>query len=388
MSNEEKKKRSDYRKNRKKLITIQSIIIALVTLLLMVVTSTYFVKQKDYYINYSENGKVEYVVNLNDDNFYDEDNKGNAYIDSTIDNIVADFSYRLSMEAKNVEYKYNYDINAQLVISDKNTGKSLYNPIYSLKELKELTQNSSQNLFVEERIVIDYSKYNDIANSFIQTYQLSNVIATLNVKANINVISDCEDFENQNNNNYYICLNIPLANKIVNITTNTSVQTSETKILTCKYADSERYKTLSIIFATLDAILILVLVLYIYLTRNKDINYSIKIKKILANYKSFVQKMNNDFKTDGYQILTIDSFNEMLEIRDIILKPILMFENEDQTCTRFYIPTETNLVYVHEIKIEIKEIYFSDKDNENLTDLKISNKVAIIRKLFKSHKVR
>ena len=68
----------------------------------------------------------------------------------------------------------------------------------------------------------------------------------------------------------------------------------------------------------------------------------------------------------------------MLEIRDTILKPILMYENDDQTCTRFYIPTETNLVYVHEIKIEISEIYFSTKEVDSL--VKISedkNKIKI-----------
>jgi hypothetical protein len=55
---------------------------------------------------------------------------------------------------------------------------------------------------------------------------------------------------------------------------------------------------------------------------------------------------------EGYQLLVMDSFMDLLEIRDTIQSPILMYENEDQTCTTFMIPTNTKLLYVFEIKVE------------------------------------
>ena len=42
----------------------------------------------------------------------------------------------------------------------------------------------------------------------------------------------------------------------------------------------------------------------------------------------------------------------MLEIRDTIQAPILMYENEEKTCTKFLIPTDSKLLYVYEIKVE------------------------------------
>ena len=56
---------------------------------------------------------------------------------------------------------------------------------------------------------------------------------------------------------------------------------------------------------------------------------------------------------------------EMLGIRDTIQSPILMWENRDQTMTQFLIPTNTNMLYTFEIKVEnYAEIYgISDEED-------------------------
>jgi hypothetical protein len=48
----------------------------------------------------------------------------------------------------------------------------------------------------------------------------------------------------------------------------------------------------------------------------------------------------------------VDTFDEMLEIRDTIQAPILMHENADKTCAKFIIPTDSKLLYLFQIKIE------------------------------------
>ena len=55
---------------------------------------------------------------------------------------------------------------------------------------------------------------------------------------------------------------------------------------------------------------------------------------------------------------------EMLGIRDTIQSPILMTENRDETMTRFLIPTNTDILYVHEIKVDnYDEIYGENIEN-------------------------
>ena len=110
--------------------------------------------------------------------------------------------------------------------------------------------------------------------------------------------------------------------------------------------------------AALAVILTIILASFLRLTVNDDITYDAKVRKIVSAYGSYIQKMEGLFDDDGYQIILIKTFNEMLGIRDTIQAPILMTENRDETATRFLIPTNTHLLYVHEIRVDnYDEIY-------------------------------
>jgi hypothetical protein len=68
--------------------------------------------------------------------------------------------------------------------------------------------------------------------------------------------------------------------------------------------------------------------------------------------------MSGEFSAEGYQVVKIKTFMEMLGIRDTIQAPVLMSENRDETATRFYIPTSTKILYLFEIKVDnYDEIY-------------------------------
>jgi hypothetical protein len=68
----------------------------------------------------------------------------------------------------------------------------------------------------------------------------------------------------------------------------------------------------------------------------------------------------------------IKTFVEMLGIRDTIQAPVLMYENKDETMTRFFIPTNTKILYTFVIKVdnydeiygEPDELVFDIKDEE------------------------
>ena len=109
---------------------------------------------------------------------------------------------------------------------------------------------------------------------------------------------------------------------------------------------------------------------FIFKSRNHDINYTIKLRKIVSAYKSYIQKIVNELDTSGYQLLFVETFREMLEIRDTIGAPILMNENADKTRTRFFILTNTNILYMFEIKVEnFDELYAPEKTIEPDMDI-------------------
>ena len=100
--------------------------------------------------------------------------------------------------------------------------------------------------------------------------------------------------------------------------------------------------------------------MYIRNSRSARTVYEIELKKILNNYRSYIQKVNSKFDLTGYQALKVDNFTDMLEIRDTTSQPILMVENSTKGGAYFIIPTSSKILYVYSIKI-------SDYENKQKT---------------------
>ncbi|MBQ2711801.1 MAG: hypothetical protein IJF71_00330 [Clostridia bacterium] len=373
MSEAEKLKRAQYKRRRRLWIIALSTVLAVFFIVALISTAVYYRMNKTFYIDYTEQGTVDYKVNLKDNGFFDEDfiagNQG--YIASLIENFEADFVYKLLMQVNNVNYEYSYKVDAQVVITDLDYNVPLYQPVFELIPEAKYTANGGSNLSVSEKVVIDYNQYNSLANSFLDTYDISNTSSMLIVRLHVNVISVCEEFDGDNNNEYVTALEIPLATKTLNAAVTTSAPMGETKILACTKGTMKNVaQGISVSFTVATVLLGIGVIVFSYVTRNKDINYTIKVKKLVNAYRSYIQQLTNGFDEDGYQVLMISSFNEMLDLRDTLQLPILMNENEDKTCTRFVIPTDSKLLYTFEIKVEdYDEIYGIGKVEDEDLDL-------------------
>ena len=355
MSEQEKKKRAHYRKSREKWIFAQALVAGLVAVGILISSIVAYQLNKTYYIGYRENGAIDYNVFLKDNDFYESNHLGKdqSYVASLIDKIVADYSYELEMDTDDVNYRYSYTIKSRLEIIDNTSNVAIFNPEKELVSVQNKSQNSSNRLRINEIVVINYDEYNDLASRFLETYALTSTTSNIVLTLNVDVLSDCNAFSGSSVETYTSELRIPLTTKTVNIAMNASVPEAEAKMIACtRGAGFEAFKTTAIVLGVVELLLILILVAFIYLTRTNDITYTARVKKILSQYKSYIQKINNMFDASGYQKILVDTFDEMLEIRDTIQAPILMYENEDKTCTKFMIPTDSKLLYVYEVKIE------------------------------------
>ena len=355
MSEKEKKRRELYRKNREKWIFAQAVIASVVAVAILISSIVAYQMNKTYYIDYRENGSIDYNVFLKDNEFFEQDHlaKDQSYVASLIDKIIADYSYEIDMDADDVNYKYSYTIKSRLEMIDNSSKVAIFNPERELVSVQNKSQSSSNRLRINEIVVINYDEYNDLANKFLETYDLSSVSSNIVVTLNVDVLSDCNAFSGSSADSYTSELRIPLTTKTVNIKMTSAVPDEEAKMIACsRGAGFEAFKTTAIVLGVIEILLVLLLVAFIYLTRTEDITYTARVKKILSQYKSYIQKINNIFDTSTYQKILVDTFDEMLEIRDTIQAPILMYENEDKTCTKFLIPTDSKLLYVYEIKIE------------------------------------
>ena len=361
MSELEIKRRREYKQNRKKWMIIQVVAIVLIAVIALGSFLIYDRMNRTYYIEYTENSRIDYTVSYKENDFFDENTMGpnKEYITSLIDGITAEFSYAMNMGVTNVGFNYSYIIEATLRIEDEDSGNPYYSHTDILVPYSHMSTMRTKGVSVGEPIEIDFLSYNKKASDFIKTYNLKNASATLIVQMKVEVISTSDYFQQQNENTYSTALNIPLAEETFSIFTTASSPEGESKVVAFKGSGSRAlFYVAGIVASALAAILILVLAIYAHMTRNEDITYAAKVRKILSAYGSFIQRMEGEFDSEGYQIVMIKTFTEMLGIRDTLQAPVLMMENSDETMTQFLIPTNTKLLYVFEIKVDnYDEIY-------------------------------
>ena len=315
----------------------------------------YLTKNKTYYVNYFEESNIDYKVFLKDNEFFNKPylEANNQYIANLIDYINASFDYKLKVSEKNINYKYQYSIEANVNVIDKNTKNNLYQYNDVLIKDKLNYSNNLSNVQIKENIQIDYNKYNNLIKKFISIYNLEDAITTLDIVMNVTVLGDCEDIENIDKTST-ISLSIPLTTKTVAIDISKNlVDTDKENFMACKEKSSIIiiYLIIALLITIIAVLALISMIKYIIKTRTAESIYQRELQKILNNYKSYIQKINNSFDLTDYQVLQVDDFTDMLEIRDTLSQPILMTENKEKTGVYFIIPSNTKILYAYSLKV-------------------------------------
>lgn len=341
--------------NRRKVIFNYISVIIVVSIIFISLFLISINQNKAYYVSYKENSNIDYNVYLKENDFFENNylEKDNQYIANLIDYIEANFNYQLSMEDKDVAYDYKYKIDAIVNVKEKNTNNSLYKINEILLEEISFSSSGNSHMSINEKIKIDYNHYNNLIKKFVNVYDLDDIESTLTVNMHISVTGKCDDFEEDSNNETVISLNIPLTTKTVAIDISSDLVDTEENIMACQKENNSVYALiiLDTLVLLLDIILVILLVRYMITTRTAESIYDAELRKILNNYSSYIQKINNEFDLKGYQVLKVDTFTDMLEIRDTIQEPILMVENKTKTGVYFLIPSKTKILYSYGLKV-------------------------------------
>lgn len=297
----------------------------------------------------TENSNLDYKVYLKKNDFFEESylGKDNQYIANLIDYIEANFKYELDASESDVDYKYTYKVLAEVTVEDKSSHKTLYEFSDELIKEKQYNFNTSSKLRINEKIKVDYNKYNEIIKSFVNTYDLENSTSTLTVNMYVNVIDE-KNKENTRKNTPAISLSIPLTMETIaiNIQSNEIVKND---INVSKETNTKGNLFIVLLLIAVEIVLVVKLIIFIKDTKDEKSVYNMRLRKIMSNYGSYIQKLNNEFDFRDYQVLEIKSFEDLLQVRETISMPIFMTEKEVAMETYFFIQREDN-VYVYELK--------------------------------------
>lgn len=336
---------------RKRITTVYVVIIALVFFAMILVFMQGSKKSNENVVyTFTENSTVDYKVYLKDNEFFDESylGKDNQYIASLIDYINVDFNYDLDSVTKGINYTYKYKILAEVEVKDKNTQNLLYNFADEIVSESQCNANTNRKLELSKTVKVDYNKYNDLINKFVQMYDLDEYESDLIINMYVTMVDDKGVVNSEESETPVTTVLIPLTMKTMAIDIESNAVNGN-DINVYKASDNKEYLMVVAGLLLVGLVLIRKLTRFRKDTENEKALYNMKLRKIMMSYGSYIQKIGNEFEFGNRQMLEVKVFEDLLQIRETINKPILMTEVEDSMETYFFIATDEE-IYIYELK--------------------------------------
>jgi hypothetical protein len=345
-------------KPNEKYIPISIAIGSAVLLILIVIASLAFTFNKGYIVHYSEKSNIDYKVYLKPNDNFIEPYLGmnKRYIASLIDNIDTTFDYSFKSD-EDLGIKYTYYVVAKLEVNDAHD-KNLYEKEDIILKKREVKSASNNTFDIKQHVVVDYDKYNKIASDFINEYKLT-ATAKLIVSLIVDIDGKHSDFEKSLSDMEVISLSVPLTEKTVDIEMDYDLVNSADQVLEQKSTILKNRTLLFIVsvLAVTDINIIIGIIYWVVVNRDAKTKYQKRLNKVLKDYNRYIsetvanEKIEDLMKTKSLRIVVIKNFEDMLDIRDSLNKPILYHEEIPGEEAVFYIITE-GIGYIYDMKLE------------------------------------
>lgn len=343
-------------------IVINLLLVIIIAILLITLSFMSFSITKPEIINYKDKSNIDYRVYLKKNDFYETDylDKGMAYVASLIDKINIKYNYNFNVnKASDIDLKYK--VMAKLVISSQNNSKIFYQNEYEIAKEETAEIRGEKKYLLNKEVMIDYDYYNDLANKFKSSYAV-NAKSYLEVYLQVNEVS-------KETNVYYLdnqtrtILTIPLSEQEINIgLEEKNINDSKQIVYDAKFILGD------IKILIIDAVLFILFVISliklfkrISVVYRKRSNYDKYVNRLLRGYDRLIVNVKTAPNLNDYNIVKVETFEELLDMRDNVKEPIRYFViTEHQKC-EFFITNHNDLyLYV------VKAVDLDNLNNDNI----------------------
>ncbi|MBR1416819.1 MAG: hypothetical protein IJ572_03275 [Bacilli bacterium] len=310
-------------------------------------------------ISYCDSGLVDYRVYLKENEFYTESflPKGKSYITSLIDYIDINYNYVFNIDDL-TSIDFEYKVMGDLIIENNTNKKELFSKEYEITETKTNKINGTNELAFNEKFQIDYSKYNTLANEFRSSYGVdTNSYLKVYLSMKRTTVEDSK-YKLESTN---IDLNeviIPLSEKAIEI----NIDSNNNK--TCNQVTFNVDDNINYINIVIILLLILLSIFFIRVIfksykkmKRRRSEYDRYVNKILKEYDRLVVEIKTLIDFRKYNIIKVETFTELLDVRDNLKVPINYYCYIKHIKGIFYVKAD-NDIYALFISDELLE-----KDN-------------------------
>lgn len=300
-------------------------------------------------VKYNERSNIDYKVYLKPNDFYETKylGKDRVYIASLIDKIGINFNYSFDVDRiSSVDFEYS--IIAKISISDKTSSSVYYEKEYVLKDKQISKMDNLYNYNISDSVDVDYDYYNSLATKFSSLYGV-NANSNLTVYMKINKKSaEGNSFNLSEGSN--IALIIPLTERAININMNYKEINTIDKIINKESIILNKYHhfLLFILFIAIIIIEVIDLIKIFVALQSSKSKYDKYISKILREYDRLIVETTTRPEFLGSKVVTINEFNELLDVRDNLQLPIKYYNEKEHVKSVFYI-NNNNELYLYQV---------------------------------------
>ena len=293
---------------------------------------TGFQNKKTLSLKYKEDNDIDYKVYLKENAFFEEPfiEKGKTYITSLIDYIDADYSYNIFFD-KPVDGEVEYQVIAKIEANKADSDSGNYwTKEYEVTKVKQEEFNQKENYTIHQNVKIDYNQYNEMLNSFKKTLGLQSEGV---LKVYLKVINKLENEDLKTKVDSDLILKLPLSELAIEASIDSDVN-NQVKSFTETFEDhSVRY----LLWKIMGVLLFIASAFFIWLLiHNKKIykmnnQYELELKKILTTYDSIIVNVEEEPRLDDYNLIKVESFEELIDAHSEIRMPINCYQTNDRS---------------------------------------------------------
>ncbi len=326
----------------------KEIILSILALILSITCFVLYDKSKNMVvlneIKYKENGYLRYKVHLTDSSYYGTDylDEDMQYISSIIDKLEVNYNYNAEFD-KQDKFEIITNLTANIRIVDGQTGKVIYTKSEGLNNKKE----TKKEIGIEDKVTIDYKKYNQLANEFKTKYGIS-----ANCKLSLSYVIQYRDDKTGISQSRLMTMEMPLSEQMITITRTADINNNSSYIVsTTKSWLNTLLFVGAIVILIIDSICIVKLIDVVKKRLDSESKYDRFIKKTLKEYDAYITVSNSDYEVGGKKVFNIPSFKELLDVRNNLEKPIIYYKI-DEDHSKFSIISDE----IYEYEVSRKEM--------------------------------
>lgn len=266
-------------------------------------------------VNYEDSSDVIYKINYLDSE-YDSGIRNDRYVSNMVDSIDTSYNYS-NILSEYISGYYRYNVDLYLIAYEDDITNSLWERKYELVDDKTvvLDRNDINNIKINDSFKIDFRKYRDEINNFIDEYDID-VNGYLYVRISILEFLNFDSLNNEYDDNKVISINIPLTDDTFRVNVN-NISNRES------YYEFSSRKTMNIVFLIIGAFCLslsvtsLIMVIKQFgIIYKKQTEYNKELKKILFRYDDCIVKVKRFYVNRKYNMIYVDSFSELMDVYD------------------------------------------------------------------------